>query len=281
MIGMCANNKGTDIRPHTDTRTHGHRDTGTQAHTHTRSRIYRMSVPVHCFSRRAWLRNGRFSNSHLDHSANVPVCRPGAAIFDTFQNIQGIDKYVCWRHSLVGVRDTCSRTMYCTVVGVKWEDWFKGQICICFPSSTWEYDSICIYGHISYVVYTIRIKHTLDGHINGHKYDLRMTKDIDVAWRLSYWQSGFRRRRVILLTACDKFSHTYLNVICLSLVAEPGTRVSETYCRYISRHHKKMDRKTVDARRFVRSSHIWFQRKTKKERIIWSGMPYCTEKVLN
>ena len=35
--------------------------------------------------------------THLDHSANVRVCRPGAAIFDTFQNIQRIDKYVWLR----------------------------------------------------------------------------------------------------------------------------------------------------------------------------------------
>ena len=38
--------------------------------------------------------------THLDHSANVRVCRPGAAIFDTFQNIQRIDKYVWLRDSL-------------------------------------------------------------------------------------------------------------------------------------------------------------------------------------
>ena len=38
--------------------------------------------------------------THLDHSANVRVCRPGAAIFDTFQNIQRIDKYVWLRHGL-------------------------------------------------------------------------------------------------------------------------------------------------------------------------------------
>ena len=38
--------------------------------------------------------------TRLDHSANVRVCRPGAAIFDTFQNIQRIDKYVWLRDSL-------------------------------------------------------------------------------------------------------------------------------------------------------------------------------------
>ena len=38
--------------------------------------------------------------THLDHSANGRVCRPGAAIFDTFQNIQRIDKYVWLRHGL-------------------------------------------------------------------------------------------------------------------------------------------------------------------------------------
>ena len=38
--------------------------------------------------------------TRLDHSANVQVCRPGAAIFDTFQNIQRIDKYVWLRDSL-------------------------------------------------------------------------------------------------------------------------------------------------------------------------------------
>ena len=38
--------------------------------------------------------------THLDHSANVRVCRPSAAIFDTFQNIQRIDKYVWLRHGL-------------------------------------------------------------------------------------------------------------------------------------------------------------------------------------
>jgi hypothetical protein len=39
--------------------------------------------------------------THLDHSAKVRVCRPGAAIFDTFQNIQRIDKYVWLRDSLI------------------------------------------------------------------------------------------------------------------------------------------------------------------------------------
>ena len=38
--------------------------------------------------------------TRLDHSAIVRVCRPGAAIFDTFQNIQRIDKYVWLRDSL-------------------------------------------------------------------------------------------------------------------------------------------------------------------------------------
>ena len=38
--------------------------------------------------------------THLDNSANVRVCRPGAAFFDTFQNIQRIDKYVWLRPGL-------------------------------------------------------------------------------------------------------------------------------------------------------------------------------------
>ena len=42
-----------------------------------------------------------FPTPDLDHSANIRVCRPGAAIFDTFQSIQRNDKYVWLRNSLI------------------------------------------------------------------------------------------------------------------------------------------------------------------------------------